>query len=510
MIRKAYQLREDPFGVTPDPSFLFLSHSHREALATLVHGVEAQRGFMSLIADPGLGKTTLLFLLMEYYRRRLRTAFVFQTSCTSQQLLSCIFTDLTGRKTTPDRIYEEINEALSRFGADKPCLLVIDEAQNLADDVLESVRLLSNFETPKRKLLQIILAGQKQLAEKLAHDNLWQLRQRISLTCTLRPMREDEVAVYVRHRLAVAGYAGPPLFSEGALRRIAVSSGGVPRRINQYCYHSMLLAHTLGRQQIDLDLVEEVEHDLELQVGKAEPEEDSTHTVPGGTAATGSESRPAPTANNSNSHPSQLPPPGPQRRIAHAVMLASLVVLGFWAQPAHDRPLGREPGHPPRQHPPSIATRDGLHVGNLSFPSFSRVIFGLAELASVPRITSIAEAKAEAERRPALATSETNDSDHHRITDHTSSGSGNMPHPSVASVNESGQAQAPLVLLARPESSSPAHDVSFDAGDEHVFPCPAWWLRTVGTCDSYLEYRLLPQAAVLQEQNAGSMAALNE
>ncbi len=182
MFLEHYGLREQPFGVTPDPRFLYFSPSHREALASLQYGIECGRGFLGLIAKPGMGKTTLLFRLLEKLRGSDRTAFLFQTRCDSLGLMRSILADLGVDVPGQDlvQMQGQLNEILVRESrSGRPFVLVVDEAQNLDDSVLETIRMLSNFETPRAKLMHIILAGQPQLADKLARPDMVQLRQRL-------------------------------------------------------------------------------------------------------------------------------------------------------------------------------------------------------------------------------------------------------------------------------------------------------------------------------------------
>ncbi len=262
-----YGLREQPFGVTPDPRFLYLSPAHREALASLYYGVESERGFLALIAKPGLGKTTLLFHLLEKFRQNARTVFLFQTQCNSREFMRFLLAELGVE--TPDqdfvRLHEQFNKMLleeSRAG--RRFIVVIDEAQNLDASVLETVRLLSDFETPQAKLLQIILSGQPELADKLASSHLAQLRQRVSLLNHLVPLSVDESGRYIEHRLHVAGYSGEPLFAPQALKAIARFTEGVPRNINNCCFNVLSLGFALGQKVVDLAMVEEVIHDLDI------------------------------------------------------------------------------------------------------------------------------------------------------------------------------------------------------------------------------------------------------
>src|SRR4030088_2160750 len=206
-----YKLREQPFGVTPDPRYLYFSPGHREALASLFYGIETGRGFLSLIAEPGMGKTTLLFQLLQRWKGYVHSAFLFQTQCDSRELFRYLLEDL-GLKTSGEdvvRMHADLNDFLYReTKAGKRIVVFIDEAQNLSDSVLETVRLLSDFEAPDRKLLQIILAGQPELAQRLSRPGLAQLRQRIAIQARLDPLPAAEVVCYVHHRLQGAGYEG--------------------------------------------------------------------------------------------------------------------------------------------------------------------------------------------------------------------------------------------------------------------------------------------------------------
>jgi general secretion pathway protein A len=262
-----FGLREQPFGVTPDPRFLYLSAAHKEALASLYYGVEAGRGFLGLIAKPGMGKTTLLFHLLEKFRSSARTAFIFQTQCTSREFMRFLLSELGYEGDTQDfvRMHEEFNRRLLQEArAGNRFIVVIDEAQNLEPSVLETVRLLSDFETPRAKLLQIILAGQPELADKLASPSLSQLRQRISILNKIEPLPSWEIKDYVGHRLKVAGYVGGQLFTPEALEEIGHFTEGIPRNVNNFCFNALSLACALRHKVVDLEVVREVISDLDI------------------------------------------------------------------------------------------------------------------------------------------------------------------------------------------------------------------------------------------------------
>lgn len=267
VVLKHYGLCEQPFGVTPDPRFLLLGPKHREALASLIYGTEADRGFLALIAKPGMGKTSLLSRYLEYLRNRARTAFVFQTDCDSSELLRQILLDfgLNGAGKDLATMREMLNGLLrTEMLAGRRVVVVIDEAQNLRERVLESVRLLSNFEAPGKKLLQIVLAGQPQLADRLAQPSLAQLRQRLSFIVRIEPLTSEETSAYIDHRLECAGYRGTPLFTPEAQRLVARESEGVPRNINNICFNAMSLACASNQKAIGHDIVKEALCDLDL------------------------------------------------------------------------------------------------------------------------------------------------------------------------------------------------------------------------------------------------------
>jgi len=269
-----FGLIEQPFGVTLDPRFLHLGPKHREALASLIYGTQTNRGFLALIAQPGMGKTSMLLQYLEWLRGRARVAYLFQTDCDSREFMRHLLMDLGLDATGMDfaGMHAALNQTLTEeMRAGRRFILVIDEAQNLDEKVLESVRLLSNFETPWMKLIQIVIAGQPQLAQRLARPSMAQLRQRISSVIRLDPFTPEETNAYVDHRLWVAGYAGPPLFTAAARLQIAEHSRGIPRNINNLCFNAMSLAYAMGAKQIDAKITGEVISDLEIDSLLAQP-----------------------------------------------------------------------------------------------------------------------------------------------------------------------------------------------------------------------------------------------
>lgn len=264
-----YNLRDQPFGVTPDPRYLYLSSSHRQALASLYYGIQSRRGFMSLIAKPGMGKTTILLHLLNQLGETARTVFLFQTLCSPEDLLRDLLRDLGVVEHGGDigQMQEHLNRVLmaeARQG--RRVVVVIDEAQNLEDSSLELLRMLSNFETTSYKLMQIILAGQPQLREKLASPHLLQLRQRIAISAGFQPLSTDETRLYVTHRLQVAGYDfRTALFTPRARALIAKYSEGIPRNINNICFNALSLGWALEQRTIEKEVVREAIRDMTLE-----------------------------------------------------------------------------------------------------------------------------------------------------------------------------------------------------------------------------------------------------
>lgn len=266
LLLRHFGLRENPFGVTPDPRFLFMTRTHREALASLVNGIECGFGFQVLVAQPGMGKTTLLFDLLERFHSS-RTAFLFQQQDDSREFLQSLLIELKSEspETSKAKLYGQLNHLLSEAAqTHERVVVVVDEAQNLEDSVLETLRQLSNFETARSKLLHIVLAGQPQLAKTLGRPEQQQLRQRVSSIARLSPLGLDETRTYLSHRLNIAGYRGPGIFTTAAVQAVWSNAHGIPRNVNTLCFNAMLLAYAQKARRVEEQSVLEASQDLDL------------------------------------------------------------------------------------------------------------------------------------------------------------------------------------------------------------------------------------------------------
>ena len=259
MYAKFFGLRHEPFSIAPDPRYLFMSERHREALAHLLYGLQAGGGFVLLTGEIGAGKTTVCRCFLEQVPRRCNVAYIFNPKLTVTELLETVceefripHEDIQTKVQTVKDYIDLINEFLLRTHAvGQSNVLIIDEAQNLAPDVLEQLRLLTNLETNERKLLQIILIGQPELRGMLAQPNLEQLAQRVIARYHLEALSEPETLVYIGHRLGVAGLKGGMPFDRPAAKLVHQLSSGIPRRINLLCDRAMLGAYAAGHARVN-------------------------------------------------------------------------------------------------------------------------------------------------------------------------------------------------------------------------------------------------------------------
>jgi general secretion pathway protein A len=260
-----YQLTERPFNVTPDPKFLYLNARYREAIASLNYGITQRKGFITLIGEAGTGKTTLLKRLLEDLDPKTKTVFIFNTNVTFEEILEYIFAEFDLPVHNGKKLYmlQRLNTfLLEELRAGGNVALLIDEAQDLEYSVLEDLRLLSNLETAKEKILQIVLSGQPELGQKLSNPILRQLRQRISINCRLLPLSRDEITEYLQYRLQAAGCPDLKLFTRDAEDQIYHFSRGVPRLVNVVCDNALVIGYALGKKRIGGDIVKEAAADL--------------------------------------------------------------------------------------------------------------------------------------------------------------------------------------------------------------------------------------------------------
>jgi general secretion pathway protein A len=260
-----FGLQETPFSITPDPRFLFLSQSHQEALGHLLYGIEERKGFITITGEVGTGKTLLCRALLNRLGRHVRTALIFNSFMSELDLLRSINEDfgIPPSGATRKDLIDSLNHYLiDEFSAGRNAVLIIDEAQNLAPPVLEQIRMLSNLETERGKLLQIILVGQPELRQQLARPDLRQLNQRVALRYHIQPFNRQETEDYINHRLVVAGSHGIVKFSRRALSAIFQVSQGIPRTINLLSDRAMLAAYVQSSGRIERKHIQQAWREL--------------------------------------------------------------------------------------------------------------------------------------------------------------------------------------------------------------------------------------------------------
>jgi general secretion pathway protein A len=269
MYNAFFGFRETPFSLSPDPTFLYRSEQHEEALANLVYGVQSRKGFIVLTGEVGTGKTTMLECLRDYLESQyVEFAFIFNSRINPEQFFEMIAYDLDlrcNRQSKTDVLFALNQLLLDQAASNRTTVLIVDEAHNLEWDVLEEIRLLGNLENRRGKLLQIILAGQPEFDRKLDAPNLRQLKQRIVLRCHLRQFNEEETIEYIETRLVRAGMPNQKVFPPEVLAEVHRRSQGIPRVINALCDNLLLTAFAMESHVTTIEMLDEVCHDMRLE-----------------------------------------------------------------------------------------------------------------------------------------------------------------------------------------------------------------------------------------------------
>lgn len=270
MYKEFYGLRANPFNVNPDPRYLFLTRHTEEALACLTYGIQSRKGFVLLTGEVGTGKTTLINKLLEWlHKERVFTAFVFNPRLSVSQFLDFMMADfgIPCESNQKGQMLLKLNQwLLDRYQAGERAVLVVDEAQNLSPQMLEEIRLLTNLETSTEKLLQIVLAGQPELEQKLNQPQLRQLRQRITLRAKTRQLTLEETQGYIQERMRIAGAENPDIFSPEAVAAVHRFARGIPRVTNLLCEHALVSSFVDQKNPVPPEIVEEVARDFDLHI----------------------------------------------------------------------------------------------------------------------------------------------------------------------------------------------------------------------------------------------------
>jgi general secretion pathway protein A len=271
MYKEFFGLRANPFNVNPDPRYLYLTRHTEEALACLTYGIQSRKGFVLLTGEVGTGKTTLINKLLEWLRlQQVATAFIFNSRLDVPQFLDFMMADFAipcDSKSKSQVLQRLYNWLLDRYRAGETAVLIVDEAQNLSDEVLEEIRMLTNLETFTEKLLQIVLVGQPELEQRLKQPQLRQLRQRLTLRAKTHPFNLEETKLYINQRLRIAGSNGDQVFESEAVAALFRYSTGVPRVINLLCEHCLVSAFVDQKKMVSSEIVDAVAKDFDLSDG---------------------------------------------------------------------------------------------------------------------------------------------------------------------------------------------------------------------------------------------------
>ena len=314
-----------PFSVTPDPGFFYTNPVYQEAYANLRYGIEAKKGFIVITGEVGTGKTTLLRKLMHNLEGTIDSVFIFNTYLNFTELLQVILYDLGLAPKEPNKVtmlQELYDYLITQLKQARIVSVLVDEAQNLSDEALEGLRLLSNLETDQEKLIQIVLMGQPELQARLDRPNLRQLKQRVALQCRLVPLKDEEVGPYIDLRLRAAGYKGKDLFYRDAFQQIAFYSNGIPRLVNIICDNALLCVYARSQKTVSGEIIKEVARDLRLG---SEVEVTQAEATPSVLPKTEPETPVGETAAN------DVPQQPKVRRRARVGVEAFVAILGFVA-----------------------------------------------------------------------------------------------------------------------------------------------------------------------------------
>jgi general secretion pathway protein A len=283
MYKAFYNLKLNPFEITPDPSFLFPTKRHNEALAALYYGVRRHKGFVVLTGEVGTGKTLLLRYLLQLLKKSndVAYAYVFNGRLSPVEFLQYILGDLglpATSKSKGEHLLQLAHYVIARSQKKLTTVLVVDEAHHLSEEILEEIRLLTNLETPQEKLLQILLVGQPELDEKLDSPGLRQLKQRVALRSHLVPLDSDETKGYIERRLQLAGSAYPfALFPPETIAAVYQHSHGLPRLINTLCENALIAAYARQMRSVSPDIIDDIATDFRLGIQAPKSEKQKTH-----------------------------------------------------------------------------------------------------------------------------------------------------------------------------------------------------------------------------------------
>jgi len=261
-----FKFRESPFHITPDPDFLFLSPSHKKAFSSISQGIDQRKGLVAVTGEVGVGKTTILrSYLEEIDQARIKILYIFNAALSFGNLMKQVVLEFgvpAVDKDLPELIGSLFFYLSDEFKNDRRVVLIIDEAQNMPVETLEGFRMLTNRETSREKLLQIILVGQPEFEKKLNLPELREIKQRIAISCRIDTLRPDESLAYIKHRLMNVSSFHNPVFTKDALKRIVKEARGIPRIINVVCDNALFTAFRYQRNPVDDKIIKEVIKDL--------------------------------------------------------------------------------------------------------------------------------------------------------------------------------------------------------------------------------------------------------